>query len=98
LGAYAVEAWERSSCALAPGDVLVLFTDGVFDTVGAGGRFGEERLARTLEGAVDAVDAVARIDAALSTFEVGPQADDTAILAVQRVPVAVTAARRSPPR
>jgi serine phosphatase RsbU (regulator of sigma subunit) len=72
----------------------VLFTDGVFDTVGEGERFGEERLERTLDGATDAPDAVARIDAALSAFEVGEQADDTAILAVQRVPVAAVARHR----
>jgi PAS domain S-box-containing protein len=91
LGAYAVKYWERTLVELEPGDVLVLFTDGVFDAVGDGERFGEDRLERTLEGATDAPDAVARIDAALSAFEVGEQADDTAILAVQRVPVAAIA-------
>ncbi len=94
LGAYPIDRWERTSCDLEPGDVLVLFTDGVFDTVGDGERFGEDRLERTLAGASDAPDAVARIDAALSAFEVGEQADDTAILAVQRVPVAAIAPRR----
>jgi PAS domain S-box-containing protein len=93
LGAYPIDDWERTSFGLEPGDVLVLFTDGVFDTVGEGERFGEERLARTLQGTVDAPDAIARIDAALSAFEVGEQADDTAILAVQRVPVAAVARR-----
>jgi hypothetical protein len=87
LGAYEIDHWQRTSCLLQPGDVLVLFTDGVFDTVGTTGRFGEERLERTLDGTADAPDAVARIDAALSAFEVGEQADDTAILAVQRMPV-----------
>jgi len=94
LGAYAIDGWERTSYDLEPGDLLVLFTDGVFDTVGADDRFGEERLERTLDGATDAPDAVARIDAALSAFEVGEQADDTAILAVQRAPVAAIAPRR----
>jgi serine phosphatase RsbU (regulator of sigma subunit) len=94
LGAYAIEEWERTSFALEPGDVVVLFTDGVFDTVGDGERFGEDRLERTLAGATDASDAVARINAALSAFEVGEQADDTAILAVQRLPVAAIAPRR----
>jgi PAS domain S-box-containing protein len=93
LGAYPIDDWERTSFGLEPGDVIVLFTDGVFDTVGEDGRFGEERLAVTLEGAIDAADAVARIDAALSAYEVGEQADDTAILAVQRVPVAAIARR-----
>ncbi len=90
LGAYPVERWSRTTIELDPGDVLVLYTDGVFDAVGEHGRFGEERLQRTVAAAGDAIDAVARIDAALSDFEVGEQADDTAVLAVERV--AVTAA------
>jgi sigma-B regulation protein RsbU (phosphoserine phosphatase) len=92
LGAYAVDSFTRSSVELEPGDVLVLYTDGVFDAVGAGGRFGEERLRRTIEGVNDAGDAVARIDNALTAFEVGAQADDTAVLAVERLPVAAPAA------
>ena len=93
LGAYPVEAWTCTRVDLEPGDLLVLFTDGVFDAVGAHGRFGEERLARTLAGARDADDAIARIDAALSAFAVGEQADDTAVLAVQRAAVAAVADR-----
>jgi PAS domain S-box-containing protein len=87
LGAYDVRDWSRTSVALEPGDVLVLYTDGVFDTVGADGRFGEQRLQETIAGVEHAEDAVARIDAALSAFEVGDQADDTAVLAVERVSV-----------
>ena len=95
LGAYEVERWSRTTVDVAPGDVLVLYTDGVFDTVGADGRFGEERLQQTVAGVGDAVDAVARIDEALSRFEVGEQADDTAVLAVQRavVPAAIGGSR-----
>ena len=92
LGAYDVEDWRRRSVELQPGDVIVLYTDGVFDAVGADGRFGEERLQQTLVGVADAAEAVARINAALSAFEVGAQADDTAVLAVQRVPVPAPAA------
>jgi PAS domain S-box-containing protein len=98
LGAYAFDGWARDSVELDPGDVLVLYTDGVFDAVGPDGRFGEERLQRTIAGVRDAGDAVARIDRALTAFEVGAQADDTAVLAVERVPVATPAAalRRGP--
>ena len=94
LGAYPVEEWACTKVDLEPGDVVVLFTDGVFDAVGEDGRFGEERLARTLMGATDAEDAVARIDTALSAFAVAEQADDTAVLAVQRVAVAAIANHR----
>ena len=34
--------------ALERGDVLVLYTDGVLDTVGEGDRFGEQRLREAL--------------------------------------------------
>ncbi|HTN23675.1 MAG TPA: GAF domain-containing SpoIIE family protein phosphatase, partial [Solirubrobacteraceae bacterium] len=99
LGAYDVDTWRRTTIELEPHDVLVLYTDGVFDAVGADGRFGEDRLARTLAGVSGAQDAVARIDAALSDFEVGPQADDTAVLAVERVavPARTGAAREQRP-
>ncbi len=93
LGACRVDEWERTTVALEPADVLVLFTDGVFDAVGEDGRFGEDRLEQTLRGATDADDAVARIDAALSAFAVPEQGDDTAVLAVQRAPVAAVAPR-----
>jgi PAS domain S-box-containing protein len=92
LGAQPVEDWSRRTVDLDPGDVLVLYTDGVFDAVGATGRFGEDRLQRTVAGVRDADEAIARIDTALSEFEVGAQADDTAVLAVERVAVAARAA------
>ncbi len=91
LGAYDADEWSRFSVDIAPGDVLVLYTDGVFDTVGGEGRFGEERLQATLAGVAHAGGAVSRIDAALSSFEVGAQADDTAVLAVERVAVGAPA-------
>jgi serine phosphatase RsbU (regulator of sigma subunit) len=88
LGAYHHEHWEPFTVRLAPGALLVLYTDGVLDTVGDGGRrFGEPRLQDSLTGAGDAEEAVARIDTALREFEVGEQADDTAVLAIQRVGV-----------
>jgi PAS domain S-box-containing protein len=96
LGAYAIEEWERATVELEAGDVLVLYTDGVFDTVGDGERFGEERLERTLQDVTSAQDAVARIDSALSAFGVGEQADDTAVLAVERVAVVAAAGDRPP--
>jgi serine phosphatase RsbU (regulator of sigma subunit) len=69
----------------------VLYTDGVFDAVGEDGRFGEERLQRTVAGVADADDAVARIDAALTAFELGAPSDDTAVLAVEREAVTARA-------
>ena len=50
LGAWPDSRWRTESVALERGDVLVLYTDGVTDTRGADGRFGDARLLDTLRG------------------------------------------------
>jgi GAF domain-containing protein len=86
LGAYERGGWEATTIRLEPGDQLVLYTDGVIDTVGQDERFGEERLAQTLRDAAGAADAVRRIEHALVKFAHGSQVDDTAVIAVERLP------------
>ena len=49
-GAFDGETWSTTTVDLRPGDTLVLYTDGVTDTVGEDGRFGDERLLRCLAG------------------------------------------------
>jgi PAS domain S-box-containing protein len=88
LGVDAQARWEPTAVALAPDDLLVLYTDGVLDARGEDDRFGEERLAATVADASDARDAVRRINAALERFRRGSEADDTAVVAVSRAPVA----------
>ncbi len=83
LGAYAQPEWQPSTVVLEPGDQLVLYTDGVTDTVGESDRFGEERLSETLRAATEAADAVSAIELALTNFAGGRQADDTAVLVVE---------------
>jgi len=86
LGVLSSGRWERESVEIPPGAILVLYTDGVLDAVGPGReRFGERRLAGALAGATSARDAVDRVDHALQAFQVGPQADDTAVLAIHRL-------------
>jgi PAS domain S-box-containing protein len=85
LGAYERGEWRSVRVALTPGDELVLYTDGVIDTVGAQERFGEERLMAALRDAASAADAVARIERAVSEFGQGPQVDDTAVIVVERL-------------
>ncbi|MGZ4267580.1 MAG: SpoIIE family protein phosphatase [Solirubrobacteraceae bacterium] len=82
VGAFEDSEWRAATITLQPADVLVLYTDGVIDAGGPEERFGDERLVQTLTGATDASDAVGRIRAALDAFEVGAQADDTAVLAI----------------
>jgi sigma-B regulation protein RsbU (phosphoserine phosphatase) len=86
LGAYEHGGWEATTIRLEPRDQLILYTDGVIDTVGQAERFGEERLAETLRPAAGAADAVRRIEAALVEFAEGSQVDDTAVIALERSP------------
>ena len=87
LGAWTDSTWRADPVELVEGDVLVLYTDGVTDTRGDAERFGDARLLEALRGAASAADAVSAIDRALTKFQRGPQADDTAILALDLPPV-----------
>jgi PAS domain S-box-containing protein len=83
LGALKRTRWPERAIAVRPGETLVAFTDGVTDTVGAGGeRFGSERLRETLGALGDATPSALcdGLAAALEEFQVGAQADDTAIV------------------
>jgi PAS domain S-box-containing protein len=85
LGAFEHGHWLAASLDIRPGDILVMYTDGVIDARGATDRFGEARLEATLTGATSAADAVERIRVALLEFAGGEQDDDTAVLAMQRL-------------
>jgi PAS domain S-box-containing protein len=85
LGAFEHGHWLAASVDLEPGDVLVLYTDGVLDAKGPGDRFGEARLEQALTGATSAEDAVERIRSALHDYAGAEQDDDTAVLAIQRL-------------
>lgn len=80
--------WHDEEVTLDPDETIVLHTDGVTDTRGADERFGEERLngvlARFAGAAPD--ELLAHLDAALTDFQVGAQADDTAVIALRRAP------------
>jgi serine phosphatase RsbU (regulator of sigma subunit) len=80
LGAFPEGRWAVTDVALAPGDALVMYTDGVTDTRGPDGRFGAERLEQTLRaiGPADAETIAGGIDSALQAF--GEQRDDVAVL------------------
>ena len=85
VGAWPDSDWEPATLDLLPGDMFVVYTDGVTDARGPGERFGEERLAEALGTASDAPGAVAAVRDALAAFEVGAQADDTALVVLQRL-------------
>jgi serine phosphatase RsbU (regulator of sigma subunit) len=72
---------------LQPGDTLVLYTDGITDTVAAAGRFGAERLVAALESAGPGASAAALVAAvrdAVEAFGDRPPADDRVLLALHR--------------
>lgn len=82
LGAFTDEAWGLGATAVAPGQQLVVVTDGVTESAGEDGRFGEERLHAQVAGVSSPAIAAQRIEAALQEFAGGTLDDDAAILAI----------------
>jgi sigma-B regulation protein RsbU (phosphoserine phosphatase) len=94
LGIYGDEAWEQAEVQLEPGDLLVLYTDGITEARnGQGGLFGEQRLLESvnakLRGASSRRPAAQEIqDAILADVHrfAGdvPQSDDIALAVLLR--------------
>jgi serine phosphatase RsbU (regulator of sigma subunit)/ketosteroid isomerase-like protein len=83
LGAFTEDAWSLDATAVAPGQQLVVVTDGVTESVGKDEeRFGEERLHAQLTSVSGPAIAAQRIEAALHDFAGGTLEDDAAIVAI----------------
>ena len=71
---------------LRRGETLLFFTDGLADTPGRGGRFGEQRLVDLVAASATEPGAlVAAVVEAIAAFEHGATIDDRAALAVRYV-------------
>jgi serine phosphatase RsbU (regulator of sigma subunit)/PAS domain-containing protein len=83
-GAFADVAWPVHETAVRPGDVLVLFTDGVLDAISHRGRLDETRiLDRLREGPATATGLIAHLDGALAVEPEERRRDDTAAVALE---------------
>jgi PAS domain S-box-containing protein len=85
LGAFPDGTWPTTELRLGANEVLLLYTDGVTDTVGDQDRFGEQRLRRTVAecGPLAPDELLNCLDLALNRFQAGAQADDTAAVALR---------------
>ncbi|HMH46551.1 MAG TPA: SpoIIE family protein phosphatase [Solirubrobacteraceae bacterium] len=98
LGALEHTRWPEVPIAMCPDDTLVAYTDGVTDAVGAEGqRWGADRLRRTLAGMGGAPPSAVRqrLMDALEGFQVGAQADDTALVVMRYMGTPPVAGERS---
>jgi len=85
LGAFADTQWPEQAVAIAPGELILLYTDGVTESAGANERFGTGRL-RALLGAhaqAGPKGVLAELDRALDEFSSASNRDDIAALALQ---------------
>jgi serine phosphatase RsbU (regulator of sigma subunit)/PAS domain-containing protein len=87
-GAFDEGEWPCTDVQLLEGDTLILYTDGVTDTVGERERYGEARLRALLGAAPDASPQtlVDRLLAELDAFQAGPPRDDTAVVVLRFAP------------
>jgi serine phosphatase RsbU (regulator of sigma subunit) len=88
LGIFEESQFEESTCQLEPGDVLVVYSDGITEAVNPGGvEFGEEGIVAVVnrerqQGAAQVLDAI--LKAALDFSGDQLQLDDMTILVLQR--------------
>ena len=102
LGAFAQAQWPEETFEVRTGDTLVAFPDGVTDTLGPGAeRFGAARLRALLADLRREPPAGIRdrLIGELEAFQVGAQADDTALVVMRHAgaPAAPTLAAASDP-
>jgi serine phosphatase RsbU (regulator of sigma subunit) len=85
LGAFDDSRWPEVPLVVSPDQLLLLYTDGVTETVGASDRFGSARLKALLADNATSrpSEVLAQLDAELDRFSAGVQRDDVAALALR---------------
>ncbi|WP_313960341.1 PP2C family protein-serine/threonine phosphatase [Nocardioides deserti] len=88
VGILTDQEYTETELRLAPGEVLVLYTDGVTEARREGELFGEDRLCATVGrlGAADVPGLVAGLRDEVVTYQGGVTHDDIAIVAVSPTP------------
>ncbi len=97
LGLEPGGGWSERTVRVGPDETVLLYTDGVTDTRGRTERLGLRRLrALLIEHAELAPDALLHeLESALDRFQLGPQSDDTAALALRPEPSPAAGRTRS---
>ena len=97
LGLASGGSWPERTVRVGADETVLLYTDGVTDTQGRAERFGQRRLTDLLiKHADEAPEALlAELESALDGFQLGPQSDDTAALALRRERIAGAGQTRS---
>jgi sigma-B regulation protein RsbU (phosphoserine phosphatase) len=85
LGAFADAAWSEQTMTVAPGELVLLYTDGVTETPGDGERFGADRLRALLaEHAGGSPSEMLRhVERGLQAYRAGAHRDDVAAVALR---------------
>ena len=84
LGVVPDGRWEETVVPLSQGDTVLFFTDGVTEAPGAGGRFGDARLAAAVAAAPPDPDGLlGALRDALAAYTTGTATDDRAMLALR---------------
>jgi PAS domain S-box-containing protein len=85
LGAFPDSIWHQEHVPVSEGELVLMYTDGVTETVGDTDRFGSGRLRQLLSAHADASPAqlLAVLEEALAEFRGGPATDDVAALALR---------------
>jgi sigma-B regulation protein RsbU (phosphoserine phosphatase) len=101
LGVFAPLDLAEQTIGMGPGDLVLLYTDGVTDAQAPSGeRFGDARLLETVEGSRggSAADVVAAVRDACHQFQAEMSAaDDVTIVAIRRNPRALSGSLRTSP-